>query len=198
MEEKQKSILRARCMDLGAVLRVLFWVTAALLVFRAGYGVWLLFRPTDWLMQHFSLTVQGADSAGAVRLASGLSCWWQTAGWYVMLGVLWCGRKIFRSIDRTGTPFCAETVRAVREIGIWVMIYGVLRGDALGAVYQLCGFSVAQRETLTRAGVQLSHALSVDGSLVNWGVVLLGGVVLWLSYVFAYGAYLQQETDELL
>lgn len=64
MPEEQKNILRARCEDIGMFLRFLFWLTAALLAVRAVYGIWLAFQPADWLIWHFSLSVDWTGQAG--------------------------------------------------------------------------------------------------------------------------------------
>ena len=48
-----------------------------------------------------------------------------------------------------------------------------------------------------RDGVQLVSG-NGDGSFVNMTYILLGAVIICLSYVFAYGAALQQESDETL
>lgn len=200
MIDRQKSILRARCADLGLFLRFLFWLTAALLAVRAVYGIWLAFQPADWLIGHFSLSVDWtgqADWQGAVRLAGMLSFWWHTLTWLPVLGILWYCRAIFRGIDQQGTPFLPENARAVRGIGVLVMLMSVFRGDAMQGLYRSCGFAVTQQETLVRDGVQLVSG-SGDGSFVNMTYILLGAVIVCLSYVFAYGAALQQESDETL
>lgn len=200
MIENQKNILRARCADLGLFLRLLFWLTAALLAVRAAYGIWLAFQPADWLIGHFSLGVNWtgqADWQGAVRLAGMLSFWWHTLTWLPVLGILWYCRAIFRGIDQQGTPFLPENARAVRGIGVLVMLMSVLRGDALRGLYRSCGFAVTQQEELVRDGVQLVSG-NGDGSFVNMTYILLGAVIICLSYVFAYGAALQQESDETL
>ena len=83
-------------------------------------------------------------------------------------------------------------------------------GDAVPAVPCSCGArhrpagdgaGTAARQparaALYRGGVRIVMEAG-GGSLINWNYLLLGGVVLCLSYAFAYGAHLQQEADETL
>lgn len=200
MLETQKDIVRARCADIGTLLRVLFWITAALVVVRLVYGTWLLFQPAEMLVEHFSLDVSWTGTEGwrgAVRFACGVSFWWSTLFWIVIAGILWLGCAIFRGIDRQGTPFLPCHVRAVRGIGLLVMALGLLRGSLPELLYTVCGFALERQETLLRGGVRIVMEAG-GGSLINWNYLLLGGVVLCLSYAFAHGAHLQQEADETL
>lgn len=200
MLETQKDIVRARCADIGTLLRVLFWITAALVVVSLVYGTWLLFQPAEMLVEHFSLGVSWTGTEGwrgAVRFACGVSFWWSTLFWIVIAGILWLGCAIFRGIDRQGTPFLPCHVRAVRGIGLLVMALGLLRGSLPELLYTVCGFALERQETLLRGGVRIVMEAG-GGSLINWNYLLLGGVVLCLSYAFAYGAHLQQEADETL
>ena len=118
-----------------------------------------------------------------------ISFWWSTLFWIVIAGILWLGCAIFRGIDRQGTPFLPCHVRAVRGIGLLVMALGLLRGSLPELLYTVCGFALERQETLLRGGVRIVMEAG-GGSLINWNYLLLGGVVLCLSYAFAYGCLL--------
>ena len=84
--------------------------------------------------------------------------------------------KTKRSVG--ATPFQPETVRLVREIGIFAiaipaiqLIISIIAGIALGGVLEMS---------------------------VDLGTVAFGIIILCLSQFFAYGAQLQQEVDGLV
>ena len=95
MLETQKNIVRARCADIGTLLRVLFWITVALVAVRLVYGTWLLFQPAEMLVEHFSLGV-----------SCGVSFWWSTLFWIVIAGVLRLGCAISGESTGRGRRSC--------------------------------------------------------------------------------------------
>ena len=81
--------------------------------------------------------------------------------------------------SKGATPFQPDTVRMVREIGIFCIAAPVV-GIIMSIVARIVLGSVA-----------LNTSVSIGG-------VLIGLVVLSLSQFFAYGAELQQDTDGLI
>ena len=89
-------------------------------------------------------------------------------------------RRIFRNVEKQETPFEKENSRAVRRIGFLVVVYSLVYTLVLPLLCSALG--------LGRAQVSL-----VDGKMV-----LVGCLIISLSYIFEYGSALQQEADETL
>ena len=104
---------------------------------------------------------------------------------YVLLGavttwILWLVRCIFRNVEKKETPFEKENSRAVRRIGLLVVVYSLIYTLVLPLLCLALG--------LGRAQVSL-----VDGKMV-----LVGCLIISLFYIFEYGSALQKEADETL
>src|SRR5699024_3145670 len=98
----------------------------------------------------------------------------------VAIGIFWCLRVIFRNIDRSESPFCGKNVRMIFGIGILVIVYAHVRCLLFPVLYLLVGVG----------GGNLA--------VVNPAAVVLGLLIISLSYIFEYGVTLQRESDETL
>lgn len=96
-----------------------------------------------------------------------------------VLAMLFEARRIFRHIERAGTPFTAVSSAAIRRIGIWVILGGLLRYCFVPVLAWAAG-------------------IGNGGQVLNLNHLLIGGVILCLGYIFEYGTALQTESDETL
>ncbi|MCD8355502.1 MAG: DUF2975 domain-containing protein [Clostridia bacterium] len=198
--DNSRNVANAKCETIGMLLRVGFWVYAAVIAGMVVFGVWMLMQDAscfsvrildtgnglagfaflgDNFEIDFSRNVLNAAAEESPKLT-------YAAGYLVTVlicalscGILWNARNIFRSIDREDTPFTQENAKAIHRIG-WLLIAISLVKTWLWPF--LCGI----------AGIG-TFCMSVD---VN--SLVFGAVVICLSHVFAYGAVLQQESDETI
>lgn len=96
-----------------------------------------------------------------------------------VLALLLEARRIFRTIDRAGTPFTPVCSAAIRHIGICVILGGLVRHMLTPILAWIAG-------------------VGGGGQLLDVNSLLLGGVILCLGYIFEYGTALQTESDETL
>lgn len=174
----------------GAIVCAVFLALVLILgekVFAAGS----LFLDLDFVKLHladsFQTVTPGVKLYAALSLlAAGVLC--------IVLSYI-CGLiRALLAPMKEGRPFEAGAPVALRRIA-WAIIAG-------GALSQIMG--VVERFVLTRAypmeEIFSSSAISrVEYAFtVDLGFVLLGCVVLLLSYIFSYGQALQRESDETL
>lgn len=201
MNKVSTKTLQKQCADAGRWIRGMFWLILVLVIGRLAYGCWLMFQPVEVIMRTCSLTAETMNGAGwqqGARLIGIIAFWWHSLFGILLLGIAWYWNRCFREINQKGSPFVPQCVRAIRATGIWVIVLGLLRGGLLGQIYQAAGFTFEQQIALTQDGLSFAISLAGQNSLVNWQYLTIGGIIIFLSYVFAYGAYLQQEYDETL
>lgn len=201
MEEISRPVMQNKCGEIGMVCRALFWMTLAGLLVYAGYGVWMAAQPgaaftlapvqlpagfaaftsfDGGAATYFAPGVLDEAAAGAPKTVHLLAFWVGLVSRAFVLGLLGCLRRIFLSIDRSGTPFTAQAVRLVRWIG-------------------LCLFAMAECRQLLLPVLCLLFGVGGGSFTVISGSALLAlGFAFCLSYIFAYGASLQRESDETL
>lgn len=105
----------------------------------------------------------------------------QLLGYTIFLQMLGCLRWIFIHISDGSSPFTNENSRLIRKAGLFTMIYGMIISLLFPVLCVIFGLS--------------SFYFEFEALMV---AVLLGAVIVALSYIFEYGTVLQQESDELL
>jgi len=116
---------------------------------------------------------------------------------FMTVSLLWLALRYVREILRTmqeGLPFQPTAVTGLRRLAVYTVIWGVLRNAITlvnlwltDRVYDISGLLTGEKV----AGVELH--LEVDLSFL-----MVAAVLLLLSYIFSYGAVLQQQSDETL
>lgn len=129
------------------------------------YGGQLYWRDDDWDLSMARLCVFGVVQPAFLAAA------------------LIMALKMFRDMHKRESPFTADTVRAIRRIGVLIVLLSVLSWPIGSATVKLIW---AER-------VAFPFLISV-----NVVYLLLGIIVCCLSAVFNYGYLLQQESDETL
>ena len=203
IEERETpgNVVKKRCGEIGMLFRILFWIS---LLFLAAKVIWAIYIGT-MPGSSFRLTLMDAEGLtygvafygagqriefqeGVLSYAAQSSpklCFMAGMAVYVLLGavttwILWLVRRIFRNVEKKETPFEKENSRAVRRIGLLVVVYSLIYTLVLPLLCLALG--------LGRAQVSL-----VDGKMV-----LVGCLIVSLSYIFEYGSALQKESDETL
>lgn len=198
--DNSRNIVKAKCETIGMFLRVAFWVYAAAIVGMVVFGIWMLMQDAscftvrmldtgngaagfayfgDSFEIDFSRDVLSSAATESPKLVYAVGYLAAVLIYALSCGVLWNARNIFRSIDWMDTPFTQENAKAIHRIG-WLLI-AISLMKTWGWPF-LCGV----------AGVG-TFQMSVD---VN--SLVFGAVIICLSHVFAYGAVLQQESDETI
>ena len=133
--------------------------------------------------------LQVEDMRGSLRLPIGILPWW-------LFAVLWTYvaaaialtlvflhhlRRIFQRV-RGGAPFDATNAPRLRWLGLLALGIAVLRSVAESAT------SFAVRSGVTSERVEVPLGLSIDGSVVFFGLVLVA-----LAEIFRRGAELEEE-----
>ena len=129
------------------------------------------------------------DTRGSLRLPVGTVPWWLFAVLWsyvavagaMMLLFLHHLRRIFQRV-RGGAPFDATNALRLRWLGLLALTFAVM-----GGVAQLVTSLVVRRGLISER-VEMSHGLSVDGSVVFFGLVLLA-----LAEIFRRGAELEED-----
>lgn len=88
--------------------------------------------------------------------------------------------KILKNIVRTGIPYTTDITSSIFKIGILIMFYGFFQKTIVPLILSLLG--------INQWNIQIIDPFTL----------LIGGVVICLSYVFSYGLQLQKEADETL
>nr|WP_076776839.1 DUF2975 domain-containing protein [Lachnoclostridium phocaeense] len=199
--ESQGNIVKTRCSEIGMACRILFWISVLVLVAAAVWGIYMGTRSSDafWII----LTDVEGEFHGIVASGQGQSavfargvlresareqpklCFMIAVAEMLMnmlIGVCILGmlRIIFQNIEKTETPFLPENARVVRRIGLLLILYSFIHKCVIPFV---------------------CLALGVGGGNINVVDIkglLLGGLVVSLSYIFEYGSVLQKEADETL
>lgn len=202
MTEDASNVMRARCNDIGTVISILFGGCCLLAAVHLCFGVWFLFQPDaavslelvdtgrgfigycGWQYGEeftFAAGVLSERAAAAPELTYGVGYFFQLL-LYVLVGfVFWYLRIIFHQIFWAGTPFTRDGARAIHRIGILIMVIAEVRSAALPLVCAALGLGEC-----------------ASGGLVHLKGLLIGGIVVALSYIFEYGVALQQDTDDTI
>lgn len=201
MNKVSKKTLQKECAGAGRWVRGMFWLIVVLVAGRLAYGCWLMFQPVEVIMKACSLTADTMSGAGwqqGARQIGIIAYWWHSLFGVLLLGVSWYWYRCFREITKKGNPFVPQCVHAIRATGVWLFVLGLLRGGLLGQIYKAAGFTFEQQMAFTQDGLSFAISLAGQNAFVNWYYLTIGGIIIGLSNVFAYGVYLQQEYDETL
>lgn len=198
-----KNILKARCDDLGLVLKLIFWGYAIYLAVMLGLGVWLLFQPESAFSINLLDTgngmagygfyngnlevdfVRNALNSGVVEHPKLVYMAGYLGGCVekvIILAILWNVAGIFRKITKGDSPFMERSCKAVFRVGVLTIVSGFIKS----------GF------TATVLGIARYGGGGLGNSAYWWQRLLIGGILICLSYIFEYGASLQMESDETL
>lgn len=200
MTEEASHVMRARCEDIGGVVSILFGGWCVLVAVHVCFGAWLFLQPEpdislelvdtgrgfigycSWQYGEivtFAGGVLSEDAASAPALTFGVGYGFQLLVYALVGGILWYLRVIFRQISCAGTPFTGDTSKAIHHIGILIMVIAEVKSAALPLVCAALGLGDC-----------------ASGGLVNLRGLLIGGIVVALSYIFEYGVALQRDTDD--
>lgn len=102
-------------------------------------------------------------------------------------------RKILAPM-KNGRPFEEGISANLKKVGIWVLVGGFL-SELVGIVARILLINAYSVDELF-ASAAISKTEFV--LTMNLGFVLIACVIFFLSYIFAYGHVLQQESDETL
>lgn len=200
MTEEAGHVMRARCEDIGGMVSILFGGWCILMAVYLCFGVWLLVQPeTDvsldlvdtgrglvgscsWQYGEIVTFASGVLSEGAAAapaLTFGVGYGFQLLVYALVGGILWYLRVIFRQISWVGTPFTSAASKAIHHIGILIMVIAEVKSAALPLVCAALGLGEC-----------------ASGGLINLRGLVIGGIVVALSYIFEYGVVLQRDTDD--
>ena len=175
------------------ILEVLYWLMEILMILLLIVSVAMPNRLVEWISAWNTqeLNVQGM----AIRTVNGVGEMIpSTVTILAVTGVLACAlmAMVFRNIylifrtargttwfSKGETPFQPDTVRMVREIGIFCIAIPVIE-----LVMSVIG-------TLVIGTLHAEISVSMNG-------VVMGIIILCLSQFFAYGAQLQEDVDGLI
>lgn len=102
-------------------------------------------------------------------------------------------RKILAPM-KNGRPFEEGISANLKKVGIWVLIGGFL-SELVGIVARILLINAYSVDELFASAAISKTEFALT---INLGFVLIACVIFFLSYIFAYGHVLQQESDETL
>ncbi|HIQ96847.1 MAG TPA: DUF2975 domain-containing protein [Candidatus Limivivens merdigallinarum] len=201
MRDCSREIVKAQCETIGRLMRILFWGYGIFVVGAAAMGIWISSQASDLFA--VSLANTGSGLAGYALFRGGMTVSFPQGvlnsaaslvpkltyligyfvgilGHLVVWGMLLQLRTIFRNIDFHETPFSLDNCRALFRMGILIIVFGIVRGSVLRV---LCSF--------WKIG-------GSGGSPADFALIIVGAVVISISYIFEYGTALQKESDETL
>ena len=203
MFNSSKNILKARCDSLSVVLKLLFWVYAIYLIIFLGTGLWLMFQPSGDFGIRLLDTGNGIAGYGFFKgglevdfardLLNGKSMESPKnvylAGYFcgfavkaITLAILWNIKNIFKRIDEDHSPFMNQCCKSIFSIGVLVIISAFVKSAFVPTALGITGY--LESACATSAGF--------------WYSMIIGGIIISLSYICEYGTSLQIESDETL
>lgn len=201
MVHNPRNVMKAHCDSIGMALRFLFWGYAVYVAAVAGFGIWMVFQDSacfsvytaetgngllgfaflnDSFEVDFSRNILSADAAAHPKLAYTVGFFGGFVIAVLTLAILWYIRRIFRSIDADETPFLQANTKAIFRIGVIMIAISLVKSCVMPLVCVACGIGAG------------------GTSLVNINSLLIGAIVICLSYIFEYGTVLQREADETI
>lgn len=202
MKAVTKNVMKAHCGEIGMVLRIIFWIWVIWMAGMSVYGIWMLCHAaSDFSVElyetgnglvgltrfrggyelDFPVNVLDSDALQHPKLVFGMG---YALGWIrnvLKLCIFWNLRAIFQNIDTYETPFMEVNATAIARIGVLLILVEHVKSALLPLLFMLCGIGSGG-----------------SGSMIDGNSLLFGGLIICLSYVFAYGTLLQQESDETL
>ena len=199
--EDKLIIMKKRCKKLGKFLRIIFWLYLIMsLVALIYWGVYALVTPeSSFMTEQFGSDAKVGFKNGNMGLyllvtdtsfhMGEYSCkvlfgivWLITLGYQALFAsILWCLASAFHCIRLDESPFTLLCSHLVRNIGLLLLCVFVYKNVVEAAILFIFGPSAARSQLICKPEL-----------------VLIGGIVLCLSYIFEYGIVLQQQSDETL
>lgn len=205
MFNSSRNVLKARCDNMGVVLKLIFWGYALYLAVMLGLGVWMLFQAQDCFRINVLDTGNGLVGYGYynnkveievdfARNVLNENCLNNPKSAYMIgyfggcienvlvLLILRNVVNIFRKIEKNDSPFLSRSSKSIFHIGVLIIVSGFVRS----------GF------TVLLLGI-MKYGSGGNGNAASWWQsLIIGGIVICLSYIFEYGSALQIESDETL
>lgn len=199
--ENKLVIMKNRCKTLEKFLRILFWLyLISSLIVLIYLGVRALVTPeSSFITEQYGSNAKVGFKIGGMGLylmvtdtsfhMSEYSCktlfgivWLITLGYQALSAtILWCLASIFHRIKLDESPFTLFCSHLVRNIGLLLLCVFVYKNVVEAAILFIFGPPTARSQLICKPEL-----------------VLIGGIVLCLSYIFEYGLVLQQQSDETL
>ena len=199
--EVEQINMKNGCKKLGKILRFLFWfyiiLSLAVLFF---WGICALVTPeSSFFTEQFGSDAKvgfNIGSRGLFMLVTNTSFFMGEYSckvlfgivWIIALGyqtlfasILWCLASIFHRINPNESPFTLFCSNLVRYIGFLLLCVFIYKNVVEAFVFFVFGPPTARLSWIN-----------------NFELALIGGIVFCLSYIFKYGAVLQQQSDETL
>ena len=146
----------------------------------------------------FSMGEFSLELANAGEMGIGLAYGWANCVWVViLLWILWSGFRYVRKIVAPmmeGNPFDRSISIYLKKLSFLTLIYGII-GNIGAAIVTFMKMNHYQLERL----VDGKQILSITPEYqLELGFLIVFFVFLLASYIFRYGAELQQLSDETL
>lgn len=135
----------------------------------------------DVLSTNFGLDVLNEKAVNSPRLVFFIGGVINIISYALILIVFVYIKKMFDEVTTGETPFTEKNSKSLFQVGIILLIEGIVDPGLLSVICMICGVG---------GGSQ--------GNYFNYDIMLIGGVIMSLSYIFKYGGSLQQESDETL
>lgn len=205
MSNSSGNVLKTRCDSIGLVLKLIFWAYALYLAVMLGTGLWMLCQAESSFHINvldtgnglagygfydgkikvevdFARNVLNENSVNNPKLVYMIGY----VGGYIekilVLAILWNAVNILRKIDKEESPFISRSCKAIFHIGVLTIVSGFVRSGFTPTVLGIVGYG--------------------NGGSGNaaywWKSLIIGGMMICLSYIFEYGTSLQIESDETL
>lgn len=203
MFNSSRNVLKARCDNLGVVIKLIFWIYAIYLIIFLGIGLWMLFQSQGNFEINLLDTGNGIAGYGffkgnmEVDFARNLlnakamenpKIVYLTGyfGGFVVklltLAILWNIKNIFKRIDADYSPFIKQCCKSIFFIGVLMIVSAVVKSALVSTILSVAGY-------FNGSGGSASGF---------WYSLIMGGIIICLSYIFEYGMSLQIESDETL
>ena len=146
----------------------------------------------------FSTGEFSLELAAGAEMGIDLAYGWANCGWTVaLLAILWIGFRYVRKIMvpmMEGNPFDHSVSDYLKKLGLLTLLYGIV-GNIGAAMITSMKMNHYQLERLVDGKNILAIAPEYQLEL---GFLIIFFVFLLASYIFKYGAELQQLSDETL
>lgn len=199
--ENKLIIMKKHCKALGKFLSILFWLYLILSLMALIYcGVCALVTPeSSFIAEQYGSDAKVGFNIGDKGLfllvtntsfhMSEYSCkvlfgivWLIALGYQALsVAILWCLASIFHRIKLDESPFTLFCSHLVRGIGLLLLCVFVYKNVVEAAILFIFGPPTARSQLICKPEL-----------------VLIGGIVLCVGYIFEYGLVLQQQSDETL
>ncbi len=203
MFNSSRNVLKARCDNLSVVVKLIFWIYVIYLIIFLGIGVWMLFQSQGNFEINLLDTGNGVAGYGffkgnmevdftrnllnekAMESPKIVYLTGYFGGFVIKLitlAILWNIKNIFKRIDEDYSPFIKQCCKSIFSIGVLVIVSAVVKSVLVPTVLGIAGYFNAS-----------------SGSASGfWYSLIMGGIIICLSYIFEYGMSLQIESDETL